>query len=186
MAANSTEVSSVARPVRIFLYSKYCFSKVWIFLPVFSGEDFLDIASSALPPSPNSSFHSKVGAPSPATLDEGNRGQNSHTYPRGLRNTSPIHRGSAGDFTDKVGWGLWEELNLVPLALCPSASHLYTFSLSFPLCKIGIITGLLECNGKGYGQGSIQPLTYGNPFRMVVLGRISMRGEGLLDALHLG
>ena len=108
------------------------------------------------------------------------------THIPGLRNTSPIHRGNAGDFADKVGWGLWEELNLVPLALCPSASHLYTFSLSFPLCKMGIITGLLECNGKGYGQGSIQPLTYGKPFRMVALGRLSMRGEGLLDALHLG
>ena len=81
--------------------------------------------------------HSKVGAPSPATLDEENRGQNSHTYLRVLRNTSPIHRGSAGDFADKVGWSLWEKLNLVPLALCSLANHSYTFSLSFPLCKWG-------------------------------------------------
>ena len=143
MAANSTEVSSVARPVRSSFTQDIVYPKT-VFLPVFSGEDFLDIASSALPPSPNSSSHSKVGAPSPATLDEENRGQNSHTYLRVLRNTSPIHRGSAGDFADKVGWSLWEKLNLVPLALCSLANHSYTFSLSFPLCKMGIIPGLLE------------------------------------------
>ena len=75
-----------------------------------------------------------------------------------LEGKGPIHRGSAGDFADKMGWSLGKAQpgSTSPVFFSKSFIH---FSLSFPLCKMGIITGLLEFNGKGYVQGSTQPLS---------------------------
>lgn len=106
MAANSTEVSSVARPVcEIFLYSRHYFSKDRISLPIFSGK-------SSLTHPPLCSHHLLTHCPTPGlgqlpqpSQTKGVGGRIPTHIPVDLGIPAPYCRASTGDFADKCQVG---------------------------------------------------------------------------------
>lgn len=158
----------MARPVRSSGTQDIVYPKT-VFLLSFSGEDFLDIASSAHSHHLLTHHLTPRLGPLPQLPLMKRAGDRILTHiPGYLGIPAPSTGAVLGNFADKVGgWSLWRKAQ--PGSTSPvffSKSFIYFLASSFPLCKSGDNNGFA---GILMGKGACRGLNT-TPFRMVVLG----------------